>query len=93
MRRDSAVATLRDQGDARLVDGRYGEARALYERSLALAERELPPTAPELLVNYYSLAAVNSMLHDHARADRYLDELLRGLDDRVPAPWAGQTWT
>jgi len=89
MRRDSAVSTLRDQGDARLVDGRYTEARALYERSLALAERDLPPSAPELLVNYYSLAAVNSMLHDHERAGRYLDDLLSGLDDRVPAPWAG----
>lgn len=88
-RSGSAVLTLRDQGDARLVDGRYREARVLYERSLALAERELPPAAPELLVNYYSLAAVNSMLHDHARAGRYLEELLRGLDDRVPAPWAG----
>lgn len=88
-RRDSAVLGLRDQGDARLVDGRYREARVLYERSLALAERELPPAAPELLVNYYSLAAVNSMLHDHARAGRYLEELLRGLNDRVPAAWAG----
>lgn len=88
-RHDSAVLSLRDQGDARLVDGRYREARALYERSLALAERQLPPAAPELLVNYYSLAAVNSMLHDHARAGRYLDELLRGLNDRVPAAWAG----
>lgn len=88
-RHDAAVLTLRDQGDARLVDGRYREARVLYERSLALAERQLPPAAPELLVNYYSLAAVNSMLHDHARAGRYLDELLRGLDDRVPAAWAG----
>lgn len=88
-RSGSAVLSLRDEGDARLVDGRYREARALYERSLALAERELPPAAPELLVNYYSLAAVNSMLHDHARAGRYLEELLRGLDDRVPAPWAG----
>jgi tetratricopeptide (TPR) repeat protein len=88
-RHDSAVLSLRDQGDARLVDGRYREARVLYERSLALAERQLPPAAPELLVNYYSLAAVNSMLHDHARAGRYLDELLRGLNDRVPAAWAG----
>lgn len=88
-RRDSEVSTLRDQGDAQLVDGRYGEARVLYERSLALAERELPPAAPELLVNYYSLAAVNSMLRDHERAGRYLDELLRGLNDRVPSPWAG----
>lgn len=88
-RRDSAVLGLRDQGDARLVDGRYREARVLYERSLALAERELPPAAPELLVNYYSLAAVNSMLHDHARAGRYLEELLHGLNDRVPAAWAG----
>lgn len=88
-RRDSAVNTLRDQGDARLVDGRYAEARTLYERSLALAERELPPAAPELLVNYYSLAAVNSMLHDHTRAARYLDQLLTGLNDRVPTPWAG----
>lgn len=88
-RTGSAVLSLRDEGDARLVDGHYREARALYERSLALAERELSPAAPELLVNYYSLAAVNSMLHDHARAGRYLEELLRGLDDRVPAPWAG----
>jgi tetratricopeptide (TPR) repeat protein len=88
-RNGSVVLSLRDQGDVRLVDGRYREARVLYERSLALAERELPPAAPELLVNYYSLAAVNSMLHDHARAGRYLDELLRGLNDRVPAAWAG----
>ncbi len=88
-RHDSAVLGLRDQGDARLLEGRYREARALYERSLAIAERQLPPAAPELLVGYYSLAAVNSMLHDHARAGRYLEELLRGLDDRVPAAWAG----
>lgn len=84
-----AVTSLRGQADHKLVDGRYAEARALYERSLALAERELPPAAPELLAHYYSLAAVNSMLHDYGRAGRYLDELLCGLDGRVPAPWAG----
>ncbi|MCH9683172.1 MAG: tetratricopeptide repeat protein [Deltaproteobacteria bacterium] len=88
-RREAVMATLREQADAKLVDGRYREARALYERSLSLAQGELPPAAPELLVNYYSLAAVNSMLHDHARAGRYLEELLRGLDDRVPAAWSG----
>ena len=88
-RRETPAASLRSQGDLRLVDGDYKEARALYERALAIAERELPPAAPEVLVNYYSLAAVNSMLHDHGKADRYLAELLRGLGDRVPAPWSG----
>lgn|GEM_PF-2047899 len=88
-RRETPATALRDQGDARLVSGEYKEARALYERALAIAERELPPAAPEVLVNYYSLAAVNSMLHDHARADRYLADLLRGLGDRVPAGWSG----
>lgn len=88
-RRTTPALALRDEGDARLVHGEYREARALYERALAIAERELPPASPEVLVNYYSLAAVNSMLHDHVRADRYLAELLRGLNNRVPAPWSG----
>ena len=88
-RRTTPAIALRDEGDARLVHGEYREARALYERALAIAERELPPASPEVLVNYYSLAAVNSMLHDHVRADRYLAELLRGLNNRVPAPWSG----
>ncbi|MEM7152417.1 MAG: tetratricopeptide repeat protein [Myxococcota bacterium] len=88
-RQGSVALSLRDQADRKLVSGRYGEARALYERALALSERELPPAAPELLLNYYSLAAVNSMLHDNARAGRYLEELLSGLGDRVPRPWSG----
>lgn len=88
-RRYAPALALRDQGDAKLVRGRYAEARALYERALAIVQRELPPAAPEVLLNYYSLAAVNSMLHEHARADHYLDKLLQGLDHRVPAPWAG----
>lgn len=89
VRRQTPATALRDQADGQLVDGHYKEARALYERALAIAERELPPAAPEVLVNVYSLAAVNSMLHDHGRADRYLTELLRGLGDRVPAAWSG----
>lgn len=88
-RRYAPALVLRDQGDAKLVRGRYAEARALYERSLAIVQRELPPAAPEVLLNYYSLAAVNSMLHEHARADEYLYKLLEGLNHRVPAPWAG----
>ena len=88
-RRYAPALLLRDQGDANLLQGRYVEARDLYERSLAIVQRELPPAAPEVLLNYYSLAAVNSMLHDHERADRYLYKLLDGLDHRVPAPWTG----
>jgi tetratricopeptide (TPR) repeat protein len=88
-RRYAPALALRDQGDANLLQGRYAEARDLYERSLAIVQRELPPAAPEVLLNYYSLAAVNSMLHDHERADRYLYKLLDGLDHRVPAPWTG----
>lgn len=88
-RQSAAVSSLRAHADNKLIDGRYADARVLYERSLALAERELPPAAPELLAHYYSLAAVNSMLHDYDRAGRYLEELLTGLDGRVPAPWAG----
>lgn len=88
-RRSAPAMILRDQGDAKLVSGRYAEARALYERALAIVQRELPPAAPEVLLNYYSLAAVNSMLHEHGRADQYLDRLLQGLNHRVPAPWAG----
>ena len=88
-RRYAPALILRDQGDAKLVRGRYAEARVLYERALAIVQRELPPAAPEILLNYYSLAAVNSMLHEHARADHYLDRLLQGLDHRVPAPWSG----
>ncbi len=88
-RRITPVAALRDEGDALLVGGQYQRARAFYERALAIAQRELPPASPEVLINYYSLAAVNSMLHDHQRADRYLEQLLRGLDNRVPNPWSG----
>jgi tetratricopeptide (TPR) repeat protein len=88
-RRYAPALMLRDQGDANLLQGRYAEARDLYERSLAIVQRELPPAAPEVLLNYYSLAAVNSMLHDHELADRYLYKLLDGLDHRVPAPWTG----
>lgn len=88
-RRTAPAMILRDQGDAKLVTGRYAEARALYERALAIVQRELPSAAPEVLLNYYSLAAVNSMLHEHARADHYLERLLQGLNHRVPSPWAG----
>ena len=88
-RRYAPALALRDQGDRNLVRGRYTEARALYERALDIVQRELPPAAPEVLLNYYSLAAVNSMLQEHARADHYLDKLLTGLNHRVPAPWAG----
>lgn len=88
-KRYAPALLLRDQGDENLLQGRYAEARELYERSLAIVQRELPPAAPEVLLNYYSLAAVNSMLHDHERADRYLYKLLDGLDHRVPAPWTG----
>lgn len=88
-RRYAPALMLRDQGDAKLLRGRYAEARSLYERSLAIVARELPPAAPEVLLNYYSLAAVNSMLHEHVRADQYLYKLLEGLGHRVPAPWSG----
>jgi tetratricopeptide (TPR) repeat protein len=88
-RRVTPVAALRDEGDALLVGGEYQRARVLYERALAIAQRELPPASPEVLINYYSLAAVNSMLHDHQRADRYLEQLLQGLDNQIPNPWSG----
>ncbi|MEM6992391.1 MAG: tetratricopeptide repeat protein, partial [Myxococcota bacterium] len=88
-RRQTPATALRGQGDRRLVAGDYKEARVLYERALSIAERELPPASPEVLVNYYSLAAVNSMLHDHARADGYLADLMRGLGDRIPPGWTG----
>lgn len=88
-RRSTPATALRDQGDERLAAGEYKEARALYERALAVVERELPPASPEVLINYYNLAAVNSMLHDHDRADHFLSELMRGLGDRVPTRWTG----
>ena len=88
-RRQTPAMALRGQGDRRLVLGAYDEARTLYERALSIAERELPSDSPEVLVNYYSLAAVNSMMRDHERADRYLSELMRGLGDRIPAGWTG----
>jgi len=88
-RRYAPAMALRGQGDLKLADGHYAEARVLYERALDLVQRELPPAAPELLLNYYSLAAVNSMLHEHGPADQYLRKLLRGLNQRVPAPWSG----
>lgn len=88
-RRYTPAMLLRDRGDAELVDGRYAEARGLYERALAIVQRELPAAAPEVLLNYYSLAAVNSMLQEHARADHYLTRLLEGLDHRVPRAWSG----
>ncbi len=89
-RRYAPAAILRDQGDAKLVNGRYAEARAFYERALAIVQRELPPASPEVLLNYYSLAAVSSMLHEHDRADEYLEKLLTGLGGRVPSSWQGQ---
>lgn len=88
-RRHAPALALRDRGDEQVLRGHYAAARSLYEQSLTLALRELPTSAPEVLLNYYSLAAVNSMLYDHDRAALYLDKLFRGLNHRVPFAWAG----
>ncbi|HWB79676.1 MAG TPA: tetratricopeptide repeat protein, partial [Nannocystaceae bacterium] len=89
-RRHAPALALRAQADKALRSGSYGEARSLYERALALVQRDLPTGSPEVLLNCYSLATVHSMLHDRVRADEYLQRLLRGLEDRVPASWRGQ---
>lgn len=89
-RRHAPALALRDRGDAQVAGGHYVAARSLYEQSLTLALRELPVSAPEVLLNYYSLAAVNSVLHDHERASLYLDKLFRGLNHRIPSAWSGQ---
>lgn len=88
-RRYAPALLLRERGDERLLEGRYVDARLFYERSLAIASRELPPGSPEILLNYYSLAAVNSMLQEHAEARDYLNKLLQGLHHRVPKAWSG----
>jgi tetratricopeptide (TPR) repeat protein len=89
-RRHAPALALRAQADRALRGGSYGEARTLYERALSLVQRDLPTGSPEVLLNCYSLATVHSMLHDRTRADEYLQRLLRGLEERVPASWRGQ---
>jgi tetratricopeptide (TPR) repeat protein len=89
-RRHAPALALRAQAERELRRGRYAEARVLYERALGLIQRDLPPSAPEVLLSYYSLATVHSMLHEHERADDYLDRLLLGLEQRIPASWRGQ---
>lgn len=81
---------LRAQAERALRRGRYGEARALYERSLALSHRDLAPTAPEVLLTYYSLATVHSMLDEREKSDEYIERMLDGLDRRVPTSWRAQ---
>lgn len=89
-RRYAPAAILRDQGDAKMAGGRYREARAFYERALAIVQRELPPTAPEVLSGNYNLAVVSSLLGDQEQAAACLDALLLGLGGRVPNAWAGR---
>ncbi len=89
-RRYAPAAILRDQGDAKMANGRYGEARAFYERALAIVQRELPPCAPEVLSCNYNLAVVSSMLGEHDRAAACLEALLSGLAGRVPSAWRGR---
>ncbi len=81
---------LRFQAERALRCGRYGEARTLYERSLALSVRDLAPAAPEVLLTYYSLATVHSMLDEHEKSDEYIDRMLDGLDHQVPTSWRAQ---
>lgn len=88
--RHAPALALRGQADRALRSGAYKDARTLYERALALVQRDLPAGSPEVLLNCYSLATVHSMLHDRARADEYLQRLLDGLDGRVPASWRAQ---
>lgn len=89
-RRYAPAAILRDQGDAKLAAGRYPEARAFYERALAMVQRELPPTSPEVLSGNYNLAVVSSMLGDHDQAATCLEALMAGLGGRVPNAWSGR---
>ena len=88
--RHAPALALRAQGDKALRGGAYDEARSHYERALSLVQRDLPASAPEVLLNCYSLATVSSMLHDRHQADDYLRRLLDGLDGRVPASWRAQ---
>lgn len=89
-RRYAPAAILRDQGDAKMANGRYREARGFYERALAIVQRELSPSAPEVLSSNYNLAVVCSLLGDHQQAAVCLDALLFGLGGRVPSAWAGR---
>ncbi len=89
-RRYAPAAILRDQGDAKMANGRYREARAFYERALAIVQRELPLGSPDVLSGNYNLAVVCSLLGDHDQAARCLDALLCGLGGRVPKPWSGR---
>ncbi|MEM6292638.1 MAG: tetratricopeptide repeat protein [Myxococcota bacterium] len=89
-RRYAPAAILRDQGDAKMANGRHLEARAFYERALAIVQRELPPSSPEVLLCTYNLAVVSSIIGDHERAANCLDVLLQGLGGRVPGPWSGR---
>lgn len=88
-RRHAPALALRNRGDAEALGGQYAAARLYYEQSLTLALRELPASAPDVLLNYYNLAAVNAMLLDHERAAHYLEKLFRGLNHRVPSAWSG----
>ncbi len=89
-RRYAPAAILRDQGDAKMANGRYREARAFYERALAIVQRELPLNSPEVLSGNYNLAVVSSVLGEHDQAAACLDALLRGLGGRVPNAWSGR---
>lgn len=89
-RRYAPATILRDQGDAKMANGRYREARAFYERALAIVQRELPLSSPEVLSGNYNLAVVSSLLGDHDQAATCLDGLLCGLAGRVPNAWSGR---
>ncbi|MGH1345098.1 MAG: tetratricopeptide repeat protein [Nannocystales bacterium] len=89
-RRYAPATILRDQGDAKMANGRYREARAFYERALAIVQRELPLSSPEVLSGNYNLAVVSSLLGDHDQAATCLDALLCGLGGRVPNAWSGR---
>ena len=56
--------------------GRYGEARSLFERSLAIRERALGPDHPDVAVSLSNLAIANDEQGRYAEAQAFLERSL-----------------
>jgi serine/threonine-protein kinase len=80
---------LDTQGAARYAAGRYDEAAAMFEASLALLEKQLPPTHQYIRTERRNLALALVGQGLVARAES-LQRVALEIEDRIPGPAAAR---
>jgi tetratricopeptide (TPR) repeat protein len=83
--RPSISRALRGLGTRRMVDGRLGEARALFEQDLAANQQRYPGGHPQVAISLDNVAHVLEQLGDRDRAL----EMRRRQRDTLAAAGAG----